>query len=160
MYKRQTIGVVLNPMDGLTLTVDYFDITVEDGIGTVSPKTALDKCIETGAAAFCNLINRNPVNGSLWLTGGYISAQITNISEEQTSGIDVIFDYSVDTNWGPLVVSGVTTLLDSYDIIELPGESAIGCSGNWGGSCGKNPMPEVMGSYTCLLYTSPSPRDP
>ena len=64
-----TIGVVLNPMDGLTLTVDYFDITVEDGIGTVSPKTALDKCIETGAAAFCNLINRNPVNGSLWLTG-------------------------------------------------------------------------------------------
>ena len=148
-----TIGVVLNPMDGLTLTVDYFDITVEDGIGTVSPKTALDKCIETGAAAFCNLINRNPVNGSLWLTGGYISAQITNISEEQTSGIDVIFDYSVDTDWGPLVVSGVTTLLDSYDIIELPGEAAIGCSGNWGGSCGKNPMPEVMGSYTVGLTT-------
>ena len=148
-----TIGVVLNPMDGLTLTVDYFDITVEDGIGTVSPKTALDKCIETGAAAFCNLINRNPVNGSLWLTGGYISAQITNISEEQTSGIDVIFDYSVDTNWGPLVVSGVTTLLDSYDITELPGEAAIGCSGNWGGSCGKNPMPEVMGSYTVGLTT-------
>ena len=148
-----TIGVVLNPMDGLTLTVDYFDITVEDGIGTVSPKTALDKCIETGAAAFCNLINRNPVNGSLWLTGGYISAQITNISEEQTSGIDVIFDYSVDTNWGPLVVSGVTTLLDSYDIIELPGEAAIGCSGNWGGSCGKNPMPEIMGSYTVGLTT-------
>ena len=148
-----TIGVVLNPMDGLTLTVDYFDITVEDGIGSVSPKTALDKCIETGAAAFCNLINRNPVNGSLWLTGGYISAQTTNISEEQTSGIDVIFDYSVDTNWGPLVVSGVTTLLDSYDIIELPGEAAIGCSGNWGGSCGKNPMPEVMGSYTVGLTT-------
>ena len=148
-----TVGVVLNPMDGLTLTVDYFDITVEDGIGTVSPKTALDKCIETGAAAFCNLINRNPVNGSLWLTGGYISAQITNISEEQTSGIDVIFDYSVDTNWGPLVVSGVTTLLDSYDITELPGEAAIGCSGNWGGSCGKNPMPEVMGSYTVGLTT-------
>ena len=148
-----TIGVVLNPMDGLTLTVDYFDITVEDGIGTVSPKTALDKCIETGAAAFCNLINRNPVNGSLWLTGGYISAQITNISEEQTSGIDVIFDYSVDTNWGPLVFSGVTTLLDSYDITELPGEAAIGCSGNWGGSCGKNPMPEVMGSYTVGLTT-------
>jgi len=151
--ESMTIGVVLNPMDGLTLTVDYFDITVEDGIGTVSPKTALDKCIETGAAAFCNLINRNPVNGSLWLTGGYISAQITNISEEQTSGIDVIFDYSVDTNWGPLVVSGVTTLLDSYDITELPGEAAIGCSGNWGGSCGKNPMPEVMGSYTVGLTT-------
>ena len=148
-----TIGAVITPIDGLTLTIDYFDITVEDGIGSVSAKTALDKCIETGAAAFCNLINRRADNGSLWLTGGYISTQTTNISEESTSGIDVIFDYSVDTNWGPMVVSGVTTLLDSYEIIELPGESAIGCSGNWGGSCGKNPMPELMGSYTVGLTT-------
>ncbi len=148
-----TIGAVLTPVDGLTLTIDYFDITVEDGIGSVSAKTALDKCIETGAAAFCNLINRRPDNGSLWLTGGYISAQTTNISEESTSGLDIIFDYSVDTNWGPLIVSGVTTLLDSYEIIELPGEAAISCSGNWGGSCGKNPMPEFMGSYTVGLTT-------
>jgi outer membrane receptor protein involved in Fe transport len=148
-----TIGAVLTPIDGLTLTIDYFDITVEDGIGSVSAKTALDKCIETGAAAFCNLINRRPDDGSLWRTGGYISTQTTNISEESTSGLDVIFDYSVDTNWGPLVVSGVTTLLDSYEIIELPGESAIGCAGSWGGSCGKNPMPELMGSYTVGLTT-------
>ena len=148
-----TIGAVFTPVDGLTLTVDYFDITVEDGIGSVSAKTALDKCIETGAAAFCNLINRRPDNGSLWLTGGYISTQTTNISEESTSGLDIIFDFEVDTNFGPLVVSGVTTYLDSYEIIELPGESAIRCSGNWGGSCGKNPMPEVMGSYTVGLTT-------
>jgi outer membrane receptor protein involved in Fe transport len=148
-----TIGAVFTPVDGLTLTVDYFDITVEDGIGSVSAKTALDKCIETGAAAFCSLINRRPDNGSLWLSGGYISTQTTNISEESTSGLDIIFDYSVDTNWGPLVVSGVTTLLDSYEIIELPGESAIGCAGSWGGSCGKNPMPELMGSYTVGLTT-------
>ena len=148
-----TIGAVFTPVDGLTLTIDYFDITVEDGIGSVSAKTALDKCIETGAAAFCSLINRRPDNGSLWLSGGYISTQTTNISEESTSGLDIIFDYSVDTNWGPLVVSGVTTLLDSYEIIELPGESAIGCAGSWGGSCGKNPMPELMGSYTVGLTT-------
>ena len=148
-----TIGAVFTPVDGLTLTIDYFDITVEDGIGSVSAKTALDKCIETGAAAFCNLINRRPDDGSLWRTGGYISTQTTNISEESTSGLDIIFDYSVDTNWGPLVVSGVTTLLDSYEIIELPGESAIGCAGSWGGSCGKNPMPELMGSYTVGLTT-------
>ena len=148
-----TIGAVLNLVDGLTLTIDYFDITVEDGIGSVSAKTALDKCIETGAAAFCSLINRRPDDGSLWRTGGYISTQTTNISEESTSGLDIIFDYSVDTNWGPLAVSGVTTLLDSYEITELPGEAAIGCAGNWGGSCGKNPLPEIMGSYTVGLTT-------
>ena len=55
-----TVGAVITPesVPGLTLTVDYFDITVEDGIGTVSAKTALDKCISTGSAQYCGLINR------------------------------------------------------------------------------------------------------
>jgi outer membrane receptor protein involved in Fe transport len=154
--ESMTLGLVLTPnrFPGLALTIDYFDITVEDGIGSVSAKTALDKCIETGAAGFCNLINRHPSNGTLWLTGGYISTQLTNISEESTRGVDVIFDYSMDTRFGSLALEGVSTFLDSYEIIELPGESAITCAGNWGGSCGKNPMPDFMGTYTATLSTA------
>ncbi len=154
--ESMTVGLVITPdrFAGLTVTLDYFDITVEDGIGAVSAKTALDKCIETGAAGFCNLINRHPVNGTLWLTGGYISTQLTNISEESTSGIDVIFDYTRDTRFGSLTLQGVTTFLDSYEIIELPGSTPIGCAGDWGGSCGKNPMPEIMGNYSATLSTS------
>ena len=150
-----TAGVVLTELiDGLTLTIDYFDITVEKGIGTVAAKTALDQCIATGAAAFCNLINRNPVNGTLWLTGGYIAGNITNISEESTSGVDVIFDYDFESQWGPVSVQGVTTFLDAYDIIEIPGAATITCAGNWGGSCGKNPQPEVAGKYDARLSTA------
>ena len=154
--ESMTVGLVITPdrFAGLTVTLDYFDITVEDGIGAVSAKTALDKCIETGAAGFCNLINRHPVNGTLWLSGGYISTQLTNISEESTSGIDVIFDYTRDTRFGSLSLQGVTTFLDSYEIIELPGSTPISCAGDWGGSCGKNPMPEIMGNYSATLSTS------
>jgi outer membrane receptor protein involved in Fe transport len=150
-----TAGIVLTPemLEGLTLTIDYFDINVTDGIGTVSAKTALDKCLETGQATYCNLINRNPVNGSLWLTGGYISAQITNIAEETTQGVDFIFDYSMETPLGVLELEGVTTYLSSYEIIELPGEPSIECAGNWGGSCGKNPLPEWSGNYKATLMT-------
>ena len=150
-----TIGAVITPesIPGLTLTVDYFDITVEDGIGTVSAKTALDKCISTGTAQYCGLINRMPGTGSLWLSGGYISQQLTNIGEESTSGVDVIFDYDMDTSYGPLTLEGVTTFLDSSDIIEIPGSAAIECAGNWGGSCGKNPLPEVSGKYKATLTT-------
>ena len=153
--ESMTVGLVITPdrFAGLTVTLDYFDITVEDGIGAVSAKTALDKCIETGAAGFCNLINRHPVNGTLWLSGGYISTQLTNISEESTSGIDVIFDYTRDTRFGSLTLQGVTTFLDSYEIIELPGSTPISCAGDWGGSCGKNPMPEIMGNYSATLST-------
>ena len=109
-----TIGAVITPasVPGLSLTIDYFDITVTDGIGSVSAKTALDNCIATGSAQYCNLINRRADNGSLWLTGGYISAQLTNLSEESTSGLDFIFDHSFDTAYGSVAVEGVTTLLD------------------------------------------------
>ena len=150
-----TIGAVITPesVPGLTLTIDYFDITVEDGIGTVSAKTALDKCVSTGTAQYCDLINRQAVTGSLWLQGGYISQQLTNIGEESTSGVDLIFDYDMDTSYGPLTLEGVTTVLDTADIIEIPGSAAIECAGNWGGSCGKNPLPEVSGKYKATLTT-------
>ena len=150
-----TAGVVFTPsaIEGLTITADFFDITVTEGIGTVSAKTALDKCIETGASTYCDLINRNPVNGSLWLTGGYISQQITNIAEENLQGVDLIFDYSFETALGNVNVEGVTTFLSSQEVIELPGEAAIECAGNWGGSCGKNPLPELSGNYRATLST-------
>ena len=152
-----TIGVVFTPVDGwfegLTVTVDYFDIQVEEGIGVVSASTALDECINTGSNTFCNLINRHPVNGSLWLSGGYISQQTTNIAEESTSGVDIIFDYSMDTPIGTLTFEGVTTWLDSFEIIELPGASPVECSGAWGAACDKNPLPEWSGNYKVTLAT-------
>jgi len=65
----------------------------------------------------------------------------------------VIFDYDMDTAYGPLTIQGVTTMLDTADIIEIPGSKAISCAGNWGGSCGKNPQPEVSGKYKATLTT-------
>ena len=150
-----TIGAVITPwfLPELVLTVDYFDIQVEEGIGSIPAATALEKCLETGIGAFCNLINRHPVNGSLWLTGGYISAQTTNLSQEDVQGVDIIFDYGFDTPFGPLSLEGVTTFLMTSDLIELPGESALECAGVWGAACGKNPQPEWSGNYKATLLT-------
>ncbi len=150
-----TLGVVLTPsfISGLVLTVDYFTIDVELGIGNIPAATALNKCLDTGISTFCDLINRNPVNGSLWLTGGYISAQTTNLSEESVEGFDIIFDYGMDTRFGPLTLEGVTTFLMTSDLIELPGESALECAGAWGSACGKNPQPELSGNYKATLLT-------
>ena len=150
-----TIGAVLTPSfaSGLVLTVDYFDIKVEKGIDNIPAATALDKCLETGISTFCDLINRNPVNGSLWLTGGHISAQTTNLAEETVQGIDIIFDYDFDSPLGPVSLQGVTTYLIESDLIEFPGEAALKCGGAWGAACGKNPQPEWSGNYKATLET-------
>ncbi len=150
-----TAGLVTTPafMDGLTLTLDYFDINVEKGIGTIPAATSLEKCLDSGSPTFCSLINRNPVNGSLWLTGGYISTPITNLSEENVEGIDIIFGYDFDTPVGPMELQGVSTYVLTSDLIELPGESALECAGFWGSYCGKNPQPKFSGNYKATLYT-------
>ena len=148
-----TAGLVATPtfIDGLTVTLDYFQTIVEKGIGTIPAATALDKCLDTGIATFCDLINRNPVNGSLWLTGGYISAQTTNLSEETVEGLDIIFDYTFGTRFGFVTVEGVTTNLWTADLIELVGEAPLGCAGHWGAYCGKNPQPKWSGNYKATL---------
>ena len=150
-----TAGLVATPafIDGLTLTLDYFNINVEKGIDNIPAATALEKCLDTGISAFCNLINRNPVNGSLWLTGGYISAQTTNLSEENVEGVDIIFDYDLDTPVGPIELQGVSTYLLTSDLVELPGEAALECAGFWGTYCGKNPQPKLSGNYKATLLT-------
>ena len=153
-----TAGLVATPtfIEGLTVTLDYFQINVEKGIGTIPAATALDKCLDTGIATFCDLINRNPVNGSLWLAGGYISAQTTNLSEETVEGLDIIFDYTFGTRFGLVTVEGVTTNLWTADLIELVGEAPLGCAGHWGAYCGKNPQPKWSGNYKATLQ---APRD-
>ena len=150
-----TAGLVATPasIEGLTLTLDYFDISVEQGIGTIPAATALQKCLDTGVPAFCDLIHRHPVNGSLWIAGGYILARTTNLSEENVEGVDIIFDYDFDTPVGPMELRGVSTYVLTSDLIELPGEAALECAGFWGAYCGKNPQPEFSGNYKATLYT-------
>ena len=150
-----TAGVVFTPafIDGLTMTLDYFNIKVEKGIGTIPAATALQKCLDTGISAFCGLINRHPVSGSLWLQGGYILARTTNLSEENVEGLDLMFDYGFETPVGSMELQGITTYLMTSDLIELPGEAALECAGHWGAYCGKNPQPKWSGNYKASLYT-------
>ena len=150
-----TAGLVATPafVEGLTLTLDYFDISVEQGIGTIPAATVLQKCLDTGLPAFCDLIHRHPVNGSLWIAGGYILARITNLSDEHVQGVDIIFDYDFNTPVGPMELRGVSTYLSTAHLIELPGEAALECAGFWGAYCGKNPQPRFSGNYKATLYT-------
>ena len=48
-----TVGLVFKPafLDGFSLTVDYFDIQVDDVIGTVPPTISLNECLEHGQSA-------------------------------------------------------------------------------------------------------------
>lgn len=90
--KTLTVGGVITPsfLPGLSLSVDYFRIKVENAIGTTPRDVSIGQCLESADAAFCNNVVRSAANGRL-LT---INSQLANIANLKTSGIDVALQYN------------------------------------------------------------------
>ncbi|MCH8863099.1 MAG: TonB-dependent receptor [Proteobacteria bacterium] len=142
-----TIGVVITPeaVPGLTIAIDYFDISIDDAIGTVPPQTTLDNCIATGNPVFCDLIVRDRF-GSLWLDNSNfegIRATNVNIATLTTKGVDVQVDYDMDMEtiglegMGSVRFNFVGTYVDEASFVPLPGEDLIECAGLFAGACGQ-----------------------
>ncbi len=136
-----TFGVVFEPsfIPGLNLTVDYFDITVDDFISAgISAQVALDNCLETGDPAFCDLITRAPGSGTLagGVPGtGFLATNI-NIASLSTAGIDVQASYSKDIgSVGELSLDYAGTFLTTNDFVPFPGGEAINCRGFVNNGC-------------------------
>ena len=141
-----TYGVVWSPsfLTGFNLSVDYFDIQIENAIQPINPLNTLDSCYIAGDAAACNRIDRDS-NGSLWTGSGVVDDPNTNIGGFGTTGIDVNANYAFDledvgmANLGRLQLSYVSTLLS--ELITDNGDSVYDCAGFYANQCG-TPNPE------------------
>lgn len=89
--KTLTIGGVYEPeyVPGLSLSVDYFHIKIKDAIDTLDRQTAIDECLATGDAAYCQYVIRSAQTGRI-ITA---SSQLANVADLKTSGIDVGLSY-------------------------------------------------------------------
>jgi outer membrane receptor protein involved in Fe transport len=135
-----TIGLVWTPerARGLSVSVDYFDITVEDAIQAgISAQTTLDNCLATGDPTFCGLITRNPFNGSLASGSPGVGFQQTNINiaELGTKGVDFQVVYDFDFGDHSFRVDYASTWLDSLNFVPFPGADTVECAGFFGNNC-------------------------
>lgn len=117
---------------GLTLSLDYFDIEVKDTIDTLNPITTLDQCLATGDPTFCNLIVRNPSNGSLWIGDGHIIATNVNIAFRHTSGTDLNANYKLTDD---LDLNLTATFLTRWNNQDDPAAQTDFCAGNYNNAC-------------------------
>lgn len=91
-----TVGAVFTPqvIPGLSISVDYYDIKINDAIGTLTGQQTVDQCF-TGNALACSLTQRD---GAGNLTG--LLAYPINLSTLVTSGVDTEISYRVPLdNW-------------------------------------------------------------
>jgi len=91
-----TIGAVYTPswVDGLALSLDYFDITITDAIALTGSQAILDRCVDDPSGIdniYCPLVTRDSVGNIVLLRRNPL-----NLNELQTSGIDFEVDYVFD----------------------------------------------------------------
>ena len=82
-----TAGVVLRPdfgfLRGFNLSLDYYDIKVDQAIGQVGAQTIANRCLG-GATEYCPLITRNSA-GAVTL----INDRLQNLNGLKTRGLDI-----------------------------------------------------------------------
>ncbi len=132
-----TFGVVLNPIKNLNVTIDYFNIKVEDVIAGAAPNITLQQCLATGNPQFCNLITRDRL-GSLWaLPTAQIIATNQNLGLLKTTGIDLNLGYTHNlAKLGRLDFGLTGTYLDKNEAEAVPGTGIYDCAGLHGATCG------------------------
>lgn len=96
-----TVGFVYTPswVDGVSLTVDYFDIEIEDAIETIDPQIKLDQCYAASDFPnniFCDGIVRS--GAGLGFLVDRLDFGFENIGLLETSGVDVEFRWAFDAD--------------------------------------------------------------
>ena len=138
-----TVGLVLQPIRDLSVTVDYFSFDVKDTIvDGIEPQAVVNGCLANGNPALCGLIKRATGSGTLWTGDAAITSTNVNIGSIKTSGIDLGVDYGFKLgNVGRLDLSLLGTYLQKYDKEPIPGEPSYDCAGYFGNTCG-TPLPK------------------
>ncbi len=121
----KSFGIVLQPrwVPGLAVTIDYFDIQIDDTISTFGPNNTWTACYGQNDQAACARINRDPATGSLWIGAGFISDPNVNIASLQTSGYDINIGYTgIEIGrFGSLGFNLTGTYLDELITTPAPG---------------------------------------
>jgi outer membrane receptor protein involved in Fe transport len=155
--KTYTLGAVFTPtfVPRFSLTIDYFNIKISDLISAPSQNDILNGCYSTtlNAAqtpnAFCALIARNPLTGSLNGAGetpGVILSS-SNLGKLATAGVDLGIAYRlpisqfIGSSSASLNFGFNGTWLDYYRIQATPNSIFRECTGYYSTSC-TNPRPE------------------
>lgn len=121
------IGVVWEATDGLNITADWFNISLENIIATPTSQFILNQCAATwdgtfftdsqgnvranGTHPLCNNIIFD-ANNSLQGNAASISATAQNLSLRETSGLDLTVDYKYSTGLGEMGTKFSLTYVD------------------------------------------------
>ena len=88
-----TVGAQITPrfLPGFILSVDYYNIEIEDAINPVGSQDIVDNCVDSASInnGFCGLIDRNPATGGFT----FLRQSSLNFARQETAGIEASAQY-------------------------------------------------------------------
>jgi iron complex outermembrane receptor protein len=125
---------------GLTGSIDYYLIKLEDAVGVIPPDVIMNECLQTGNPEYCNQLVRSAtggLNGASVESGGYIVQRALNIGAAELEGVDVQANYSLPLPeaWGSLRFMLNGAYLIASKTTPFAGANTYDCAGLFGPTC-------------------------
>lgn len=126
----KTFGVVFKPEDlGVSVAVDYFDITVNDTVESPGAGGILGQCYNSRnfSSPWCSRVGpRTGPGGQL----SFVDTSYVNIGEQTSVGVDTNIVYETETEIGRFTVDMLATYLIEQNF-EIFGQTTA-LAGRWG----------------------------
>lgn len=148
-----TVGLVYSPefIEGLSFTIDFWDIELTNAISSLGEQLILDKCAESGL--YCDLITRyGPDAGALYGNSSDIDNRQTNVGGIDSSGMDFNVRYTTSISLGEVTFNLDSTRYDTYDITKADG-SVTENAGKFLRNSGDGNFPEWKTNVNVTLTT-------
>ena len=137
VFKPRSLGILRNPY----VSVDYYDIKVNDYIGTFGAQEILDQCYNAGVLSECAKIRR--VGGNLINDGSGVELFTTNLKELRAEGVEVAGSFAIHTaNFGKFRFNAIVNKYLTQESQSSDANDVIDCKGYYGTQCG-NPLPSI-----------------
>lgn len=127
-----TAGVVLQPrfIPGLSISADYYDITVNKAIASVSAQDIVDLCYDSPSLdnIYCPQFQRAGATGGpngevpFQILEGSLLQSSLNFAKLKVRGIDTQVSYNRYTNFGRLALNAVWTHVFANDAFTNPSD--------------------------------------
>ena len=141
-----TVGAVFTPSNlvpGLTLSIDYYNIKINNAITAATPADALNACFAAPSttSAACLAIRRNPTTGGLSGPTGTVKGlpqPTTNLGRLATDGVDLTADWKHQFGNVKLNVNFVGNWTRHLQFKASPSATSVNrdCVGYYSANCG------------------------
>ena len=120
-----TLGLVFGGQSGFQGAIDYYEISIEDGVGTIDADVFIERCFDPTFNAdfasnnfYCNFFQRDVGTGTI-----IEALEVdTNIATTELKGIDIQLEYGAEFGSSEFDVKFIATNLLNWKQAQIKGE--------------------------------------